>query len=925
MLASVCSHSGLQMRIFLAQIQKEHFMKSLLIKSTNFKIMRKKTSLLLSALVVLLSLQSFATTYYSRTTGGNWNVNSTWSTVNYGNSTNTGTYPKVGDIAFIGDGYAININTTVNCATIVVGEGRSGALNFLPTGNYIVNVSGNISVSRGAKFQYNNATPATHTCIVSGNLTNNGTVDFFYIPGSIVNLIFNGNSNSSVGGTGTWDLNDVTISKATSTDNYVSVNTSTFETAIKNLSVTYGTYIHNNSGSYTVNPSSNFTIGPNVKFKVPTGSMWLASTGTLVTLQGSLYVTGGTVTIGSNTGLDGLLSDQNGATVPYLEVTSGTLNVYGGISHASGSALDPLRFNMTGGTINTNTGTSGSNEHLFCVNDVDSSSFNMSGGTITFEKPNTGGLTNFDVGICGTNGIVTTTGGTFQFGTPATPTGRYFSFVPFPSATYPHFHVTGAPGSIVTLGTSVNSTVNFRLLSLNIDANKAFDILSVAGIGGTSKYMTLLSTVPTTTNGFVNNGTFYQRFSRVIFNGSTAQNIAGSTTTTFYQISINNPGHVTLNSPINVTSYVYLVNGKLITDNTNILTCMANANCDLGSSSTFVEGPMVHTVATSVLITKTYPFGKNGIHRPAVFTVKHATTTPVTYRAEIFNSPAGALPFSLPPTISAVSYVRYIKFIRSAVANFTNGSIQMYYGSDDAVLDYASLQVAQDDAISLWRNLGGTATSNGVGNITSSTFTSFTNYFALANPPGGNNPLPISLTAFTAKQNTNKTVTVNWSTAAEVNCDHYTVERSSDNKNFKPVATVRGNGNSPTSICYSTIDEAPLKGVSYYRLRQADYNGKEEVYPPVSVNFSTKNTMNVYPTISNGKDIHITNSENDLDSYSIAVQSMNGHIVPATVYSGADGLQISIDDTYASREGMYIITAVRGDEILRDKVIVKNN
>src|SRR5207248_1682243 len=52
--------------------------------------------------VIFLSVQcSFATTYYSKTSGGNWTTTSTWSTVTYGNPTNTGTYPQAGDVANI--------------------------------------------------------------------------------------------------------------------------------------------------------------------------------------------------------------------------------------------------------------------------------------------------------------------------------------------------------------------------------------------------------------------------------------------------------------------------------------------------------------------------------------------------------------------------------------------------------------------------------------------------------------------------------------------------------------------------------------------------------------------------------------------------------------------------------------------------------
>ena len=76
----------------------------------------------------LFSGTAHATTYYSRTSGGSWSSAATWSTVTYGNAINPGTFPQAGDIANIGNGYTVNINTAVNCATINVGQGVSGIL-----------------------------------------------------------------------------------------------------------------------------------------------------------------------------------------------------------------------------------------------------------------------------------------------------------------------------------------------------------------------------------------------------------------------------------------------------------------------------------------------------------------------------------------------------------------------------------------------------------------------------------------------------------------------------------------------------------------------------------------------------------------------------------------------------------------------------
>ncbi len=339
-------------------------------------------------------------------------------------------------------------------------------------------------------------------------------------------------------------------------------------------------------------------------------------------LQGALYVNGGVVRIGTTGGFQGLRSDQSGGGIPYLDVSSGTLLVYGGITHGTTSGSEPFRFNMTGGTISLNSGSSGTNRQVFYINDRPGSNFTMTGGTIVLEKPNTNGPMTFDFSICGAFGTVISTGGTVQFGNNNTASGKIFNFRPYTNVVQPNFMITGNSTRVVSLKTSYGSTASFRLRSLYIDVNKIFDIRSIGGTFGDSKTMTLTSTA-NGVDALFNNGTFTSRNSTVTFNPSGAQAIGGSVVTTFYNLAINNSNNITLNRAANVSNYLSMVNGRLITTNTNVLTCYSTANANLGSTSTYVDGPMVHTIATSATVSKTYPIGKAGSYRPAVITIRH--------------------------------------------------------------------------------------------------------------------------------------------------------------------------------------------------------------------------------------------------------------------------------------------------------------
>lgn len=102
------------------------------------------------------------------------------------------------------------------------------------------------------------------------------------------------------------------------------------------------------------------------------------------------------------------------------------------------------------------------------------------------------------------------------------------------------------------------------------------------------------------------------------------------------------------------------------------------------------------------------------------------------------------------------------------------------------------------------------------------------------------NPLPVTLSAFTAEPVNNSSVYLSWTTVAEVNNDYFTIERSSDGKLFSELNRVAGAGNSTQLKKYYSTDVQPLNGISYYRLKQTDFNGRSETFKTVKVTITSK-------------------------------------------------------------------------------------
>lgn len=85
-------------------------------------------------------------------------------------------------------------------------------------------------------------------------------------------------------------------------------------------------------------------------------------------------------------------------------------------------------------------------------------------------------------------------------------------------------------------------------------------------------------------------------------------------------------------------------------------------------------------------------------------------------------------------------------------------------------------------------------------------------------------PLPIELLSFAGTEKSDHNL-LEWVTLTETNNEYFTLERSSNGIDFIPVGRVQGAGTSRVQLFYLFKDMTPPKGVSYYQLRQTDYDG----------------------------------------------------------------------------------------------------
>jgi hypothetical protein len=111
-----------------------------------------------------------------------------------------------------------------------------------------------------------------------------------------------------------------------------------------------------------------------------------------------------------------------------------------------------------------------------------------------------------------------------------------------------------------------------------------------------------------------------------------------------------------------------------------------------------------------------------------------------------------------------------------------------------------------------------------------------------------NAPLPVELLYFTAECKPQGT-SLNWATASEVNSAYFELQRSTDLIHWSVLKKVTALGFHSSEYTYpEVLDASQYDGVRYYRLRQVDFDGKQEYFQPVAADCPNSGmAVSIYP------------------------------------------------------------------------------
>jgi hypothetical protein len=167
--------------------------------------------------------------------------------------------------------------------------------------------------------------------------------------------------------------------------------------------------------------------------------------------------------------------------------------------------------------------------------------------------------------------------------------------------------------------------------------------------------------------------------------------------------------------------------------------------------------------------------------------------------------------------------------------------------------------------------------------------------------------LPVSLISFTAV-NENASVNLNWKVATQQNVVIYEIQRSANGVDF---ATI-GNTSINNSLQYLFVDNNPLTGNNYYKLKVIDNNGSFKFTNILKVNRG-KQQLQVYPTITKNT-ITIAGLKTNTV---IQVLSTEGKLIDALKVTA----NVITYNTTGLAKGMYILKQADGDTVETVKFI----
>ena len=162
---------------------------------------------------------------------------------------------------------------------------------------------------------------------------------------------------------------------------------------------------------------------------------------------------------------------------------------------------------------------------------------------------------------------------------------------------------------------------------------------------------------------------------------------------------------------------------------------------------------------------------------------------------------------------------------------------------------------------------------------------------------------------------------LNWQTATEKNNSYYVIERSADNRQYQSIGEEKAGSSGSSVHDYGFTDTKPLSGVSYYRIKQVDADGKFSYSSVIAIRLNTNgNAVQVYPNPARDM-VTIAFKEIQTADTELRLLSMGGQLLQSVQAKGTNIQQLNVTGL---ANGIYQLQILSGKLTTTKKIVVQH-
>ncbi len=460
----------------------------------------------------------------------------------------------------------------------------------------------------------------------------------------------------------------------------------------------------------------------------------------------------------------------------------------------------------------------------------------------------------------------------------------------------------------------------FHTVSMSADyAVKSIHVEATGILNGNDKYSMSI-------NDFIDVGGSYNVYKTILNNSDWCRIVnTSSDPYMFIHLEINKIGNdIDLKSHVQVRGNLTLIMGDLRLGPYNLTIGPSDSGIIIGgSTSSYIQadgaGRAIKEMDASTTLPNlfSFPVGDWDEYSPAILTMDGATYVGGDWIG--VNLVDNKHPDEL-----GINYVtRYWNWSSSGFASI-NYNLMYYYLDADIVGSESLFKSARWNNLSWKLFIGGDPAINmvmtDIGINTAPVDFDFT---------GSSGPvvMPIQLLSMDAEIR-GENIVLTWSTASEVNNDFFTIERHQNEGKVEMLASLPGAGNALTGNNYSFVDNHPLSGTSYYRLKQTDYDGHTTQFDPIAVKYSKymRTNIRVYPNPVHADQqiqVELQGFEDQKEVLVVLLNQYGVEVFSKVVIQRGDAILTAIDPKQKLAPGLYFVTGSNENNIYKQKLVIR--